>query len=55
MPALNCHRDYDGDDGSWEMRLQLGNVVLVSVDHADTRMSLKEWARSSCGSCWLAR
>jgi hypothetical protein len=48
-----------GDDGSWELRLRLGKVVLLlllllALEDGETRMSLKEWARS-CWSCWLPR
>jgi hypothetical protein len=45
-----------GEDGSWELRLRLGKVLLLllALEDGETRMSLKEWARS-CWSCWLPR
>ena len=41
-----------GEDGSWELRLRLGNMLAVPLDEGDTRISLKDWARSGCWRCW---
>lgn len=50
--ALNCHRGRMEKDESWELRLRLGNVLLLlllaPLEDGDTRMWSKEWAKLSC-------
>jgi len=53
--GIACGKCRKGGVGRNCLRPRLGNVLLVlpaEVDQGDTRISLKDWARSSC---WATR